>query len=114
MSRQSGVLVPLFSLRTPAACGVGASPDLVPFARWAARSGFSVVQVLPVNEVSRGQDSPYGALSAFALDPVYLSLDAMEDFDAAGGRRALSPGDEALLARLQAAPRVHWQPVRQL
>lgn len=114
MSRQAGVLIPLFSLRTPAAWGVGEIPDLVPFARWAARSGFSVVQVLPVNEVSRGQDSPYGALSAFALDPVYLALEAMEDFAAGGGREALSAEDQALLERLQAAPRLHWQPVRQL
>ncbi len=114
MSRQAGVLIPLFSIRAPAAWGLGEIPDLVPFARWAARSGFSVVQVLPVNEVSRGQDSPYGALSAFALDPVYLALDAMEDFGAAGGREALSAGDQALLERLQAVPRVNWQAARRL
>src|SRR5262249_50078908 len=33
--------------------------------------------------------SPYAPLSAFALDPVYLSLDACDDFKAAGGRDAL-------------------------
>lgn len=114
MSRQAGVLIPLFSIRAPASWGLGEIPDLVPFARWAARSGFSVVQVLPVNEVSRGQDSPYAALSAFALDPVYLALDAMEDFAAAGGREALSADDQALVERLQDAARVSWQPVRRL
>ena len=114
MPRQAGVLIPLFSIRSPTAWGLGEIPDLVPFARWAAGAGFSAVQVLPVNEVSRGQDSPYGALSAFALDPIYLALDAMEDFAAAGGREALSPEDQALLGGLQAAPRVHWHPVRQL
>ncbi|HEU4382519.1 MAG TPA: 4-alpha-glucanotransferase [Anaeromyxobacteraceae bacterium] len=114
MPRQAGVLLPLFSIRNPTAWGLGEIPDLVPFGRWAAGAGFSVLQVLPMNEVSRGQDSPYGALSAFALDPVYLALDAMEDFAAAGGREVLSPEDQALLSRLQAAPRVHWHPVRQL
>src|SRR5512144_3068616 len=114
MPRQTGVLIPLFSIRNPTAWGVGEIPDLVPFARWSAGAGFSAVQVLPVNEVSRGQDSPYGGLSAFALDPIYLALDAMEDFAAAGGREALSAQDQELIEGLQAAPRVHWHPLRQL
>jgi 4-alpha-glucanotransferase len=67
-----------------------------------------------VNEVSRGQHSPYGALSAFAVDPVYLALDALEDFAAAGGHDALSPADRALLERLRASPAVRWDEVRAL
>ena len=106
MPRTAGVLIPLFSLRSATDWGVGEIPDLVPFARWAAASGFSVVQVLPVNEASRGQDSPYGALSAFALDPVYAALPALPDFDAAGGEAALGDDDRRLLAGLRAAGQV--------
>ena len=62
MSRQAGVLLPLFSLRSPADWGVGEIPDLVPFARWCADAGFSVALLLPVNEASRGQHSPYAPL----------------------------------------------------
>jgi len=112
MARQAGVLIPLFSIRTPSGWGVGEIPDLVPFARWAAASGFQVVQVLPVNEASRGQASPYAALSAFATDPVYLALDMVEDFAAAGGRDALPAEDQAELAALRTAPSVAWNPVR--
>ena len=84
MSRQAGILLPLFSLRSGSDWGVGEIPDLLPWARWCAAAGFSVAQVLPVNEASRGQSSPYGALSAFAIDPVYASLEALPDFAAAG------------------------------
>jgi 4-alpha-glucanotransferase len=112
--RQAGVLIPLFSIRTRAQWGVGEIPDLVPFARWAASSGFSVVQVLPVNEASRGQNSPYAALSAFAIDPVYLALDAVEDFTAAGGLDALGGDAVAEVARLRASPGVAWDAVRAL
>ncbi len=112
--RQAGLLMPLFSIRTPGGWGLGEIPDLVPFARWASSAGFSVVQVLPVHEVSRGQTSPYGALSAFALDPVYGSLDAMEDFGAAGGRDALAPDDRSGLDALTAAPAVPWERVRRI
>src|SRR5512141_313011 len=61
--RQAGCLIPLFSIRTRTGWGLGEIPDLVPFARWASAAGFSVVQLLPVHEASRGQSSPYRALS---------------------------------------------------
>jgi 4-alpha-glucanotransferase len=114
MPRQAGVLLPLFSLRSSADWGVGEIPDLVPFARWAADAGFGMVLMLPVNEASRGQHSPYGALSAFAIDPVYLAVDALEDFAAAGGLDALSAADRRLLDEVRAAPGVRWDAVRGL
>jgi 4-alpha-glucanotransferase len=114
MPRQAGILLPLFSLRSPADWGVGEIPDLVPWARWCAAAGVSIAQVLPVNEASRGQNSPYAALSAFAIDPVYVGVDALEDFEAAGGVEALSADDRALLERVRAAPAVRWNEVRAL
>jgi 4-alpha-glucanotransferase len=112
--RQAGCLIPLFSIRSPQGWGLGEIPDLVPFARWAARAGFSVVQVLPTHEASRGQSSPYAALSAFALDPVYVAIDALEDFAAAGGRDALSPAEQEELSSLRTVPAVPWQRARAL
>ena len=104
--RQAGCLIPLFSIRTASGWGLGEIPDIVPFARWAAQAGFSVVQLLPTNEASRGESSPYSALSAFALDPVYVGLDALPDFLAAGGREALSPAEREELSALRAVPAV--------
>ena len=112
--RESGVLLPLFSIRSPSGWGLGEIPDVVPFARWAVSAGFSLVQVLPVNEAARGQNSPYSAISAFDIDPIYLALDASEDFQAAGGLDALSDEDRALLAELRASPAVRWRDVRAL
>jgi 4-alpha-glucanotransferase len=114
MPRQAGILLPLFSLRSAADWGVGEIPDLLPWARWCAAAGASVVQVLPVNEASRGQNSPYAALSAFAIDPVYVGVGALEDFQEAGGVEALSPDDRALLEQVRAAPAVRWSDVRGL
>src|SRR5512146_1464863 len=112
--RQAGCLIPLFSIRTPTGWGLGEIPDLVPFARWASAAGFSVVQVLPVHEASRGQSSPYAALSAFAIDPVYVALDGLEDFDAAGGLDALPREDRDELEALRADRVVRWPRVRAL
>ena len=112
--RQAGVLIPLFSVRTRSSWGVGEVPDLVPFARWSAAAGFGVIQVLPVHEASRGQHSPYAALSAFAIDPVYLALEDVEDFAAAGGLAALGAGAERTLQELREGPAVRWNEVRDL
>jgi 4-alpha-glucanotransferase len=114
MPRQAGVLLPLFSLRSGSDWGVGEIPDLLPWARWCAAAGFEVAMVLPVIEASRGQASPYAALSAFAVDPVYAGVGALEDFEAAGGIAALSAEDRALLDAVRASPAVRWGDVRAL
>jgi isoamylase len=111
-SRRAGVLMPLFSIRQRDNWGLGSIADLPRFARWAGRAGFSVLQLLPVNAVGDLDPSPYAAVSAFALDPVYLSLDDCDDFKAAGGRDALSPAVRDELRSLATAPLVGWSRVR--
>jgi 4-alpha-glucanotransferase len=114
LTRRLGVLQPLFSIRTKRGWGVGEIGDLPRFAHWAGKSGLSVLQLLPVNELTEGETSPYSAASAFALDPVYLSLEDAEDFAAAGGIAALSKHDRAALERVMATPQVAWAEVRGL
>jgi 4-alpha-glucanotransferase len=114
MTRRAGVTIPLFSIRPAGGrgWGIGEIPDLVPFAAWARRAGFSVVQILPVNEPTGGQNSPYAARTAFAIDPIYIALDDVEDFRAAGGAAALPAELRARLERARAAPSVAWDDVR--
>jgi 4-alpha-glucanotransferase len=106
--------VPLFSLRSETSWGCGDVTDLPRFARWAARAGISLVQLLPVNETTGADASPYAACSAFALDPVFLGLDACEDFERAGGRKALPPPLRKELDALAGCRLVDWPRVRAL
>jgi 4-alpha-glucanotransferase len=112
--RRAGVLIPLFSIRTDTGFGLGEIPDLVQMARWASQAGIRVVQMLPVCAVSGGETSPYSASTAFAIDPVYLCLEACEDFLAAGGRDALSEEDRRLVGTVAVSPVVLWNQVRAL
>ena len=57
---------------------------------------------------------PYAAVSAFALDPVYLSLDESEDFRAAGGTDAFSDEDRGEMEKLHSTTAVDWPTVRKL
>ncbi len=70
----TGVAVPVSALRSRTSCGVGEFPDLVALGAWASGVGIEVIQLLPVNDTGTNS-SPYSALSAFALHPLYVRLD---------------------------------------
>ncbi len=80
----TGVSVPVAALRTQEDCGVGEFADLPRLAAWCAGAGLEVIQVLPVNDTG-ANSSPYSALSAYALHPLYLRL---QDLPGAGPHAA--------------------------
>jgi isoamylase len=112
--RRAGVVMPLFSIRSGAGWGLGEIPDIARFAGWAGKAGFSVLQLLPVNPSSGADPSPYASVSAFALDPIYLSLDDCDDFQALGGRNALPEPLRRRIEEVEHADRVQWMAVRDL
>lgn len=79
--RLAGVSVPVFALRSRHSYGVGDFGDLRLFIDWARLSGMRVIQLLPVNDTTLAHtwsDSyPYNIVSAFALHPQYLDLEAL-------------------------------------
>ena len=77
-------------------------------------AGFSFVQLLPINEMADGQNSPYSAMSAMAIDPIFISPAAVPDIAALGGEDLLPPGERALLERRArvAGRRLRGRPAR--
>ena len=77
----AGVGLPVFSIRTKKSFGVGDFNDLKLFVDWAAKVGLKLIQVLPLNDtIGTHTDEdilPYAAISAFALNPLFLNLPAM-------------------------------------
>ena len=112
--RHAGALVPLFSIPSRVSWGIGEIPDLPRFARWLDEAGCDFVQLLPVNEMADGQNSPYSALSAMAIDPIYIAVGDVEEFIAAGGEVALPDADRAALGHARVAPRVAYDTIRQI
>jgi 4-alpha-glucanotransferase len=113
-SRGAGLLVPLFSCTSTRSWGIGDICDIPPFARWIASAGLRVLQLLPVNEMAPRQRSPYSAISAMAIDPIFIGVDQVEDFAALGGETALGPAERDVLARVRSAPAVDHPDVRSL
>jgi 4-alpha-glucanotransferase len=88
--RLSGIVAPLSALRSASSPGCGEFPDLARFGDLVEAWGCDLVQLLPVND-SGMQSSPYFALSAFALNPVYLKIGDLSEI-------ALCPSAEGLRA----------------
>ena len=72
-NRSAGLLVPVFALRRHGDFGIGDTLCVEDAIDFFARHKLSVLQILPINETG-GDNSPYGALSSIALDPLYVSL----------------------------------------
>lgn len=76
--RGAGTAVPVFSLRSETGFGVGEFNDIKKLVDWAAKTGQSIIQLLPVNDTTMTgiwTDSyPYNANSTFALHPQFIHL----------------------------------------
>lgn len=112
--RRSGLLVPLFSVASTSSWGIGEIGDIPAFARWMSGAGQTILQLLPINEMAPGEQSPYSALSAMAIDPLFISVEAVEDFHAAGGIGALSAENRTALVTVRSGARVDYPVVRRL
>ena len=77
----AGTAIPVFSLRTEDDFGVGEFYDLKKMVDWAASTGQSILQLLPINDTTMlhtWEDSyPYNPNSTFALHPQFLHLPAV-------------------------------------
>jgi 4-alpha-glucanotransferase len=81
--RLTGVAIPVGALRGKGSLGVGEFADLVEFAGLCKKMGLGLIQILPVNDTGY-ESSPYGSLTAFALHPLYLRIEDLEEFKRSG------------------------------
>jgi 4-alpha-glucanotransferase len=112
--REAGVLVPLFSIPSTSSWGVGEIPDLPHLARWLDAADLGFVQILPVNEMAEGQNSPYSALTAMAIDPIFVAVGEIDEFREAGGEASLAADDRQALDAARRSPTVDYETVRAL
>lgn len=115
--RGAGTAIPVFSLRSQRSMGVGEFEDLRRLVDWAAMTGQSFIQLLPINDTTMThtwQDSyPYNANSSFALHPMFLHLPAIgvsEDDTYCQSQKDLNSYSFVDFERVNA---VKWQYIRE-
>lgn len=107
----SGLLAPLFALRTKGDLGIGDTESLKELVDWASEHGFGMVQVLPINETG-GDNSPYNIISSLALEPTTIATNpkALKDLTAADFKKICAKHDVPALR----AGKVNYRGVRAL
>jgi len=77
-NKRAGVLAPLFCVYSKESKDKTCLSDIKLLVDWASKSGLSILQLLPMNEMGP-ISCPYDAVSSFALQTSYLNL-TKEDF----------------------------------
>lgn len=78
--KRAGICVPLFSVYSKSSIGIGEITDLKLLIDWAIKTGMSIIQLLPMNDV--GYDfTPYSSESTFALEPMYLNIRKLKNIN---------------------------------
>ncbi len=107
--RGAGTAIPVFSLRTTQDMGVGDFYDLIPMIDWAAATGQTFLQLLPINDTTMTHtwtDSyPYNANSTFALHPMFLRVQELGKLKDATRRKHY----EAIAAELNALAEIDYE-----
>jgi len=80
--RLLGAAIPVGALRTKNGIGIGEFYDLCDFAVLCKKMKAGLIQILPVNDTGF-ESSPYASLSAFALHPLYLRIEELDEFNKA-------------------------------
>ncbi|HEX6978210.1 MAG TPA: 4-alpha-glucanotransferase [Alphaproteobacteria bacterium] len=114
-----GIAVQLYGLRSSRSWGIGDFSDLRELMSWAASAGAAAVGVNPLHALFLDDPdhiSPYSPSSRNFLNPLYLDVEAIEDFAACDEAQRLiaSPGFQAELTRVREAPLVDYRGVTAL
>ena len=79
--RGTGVVIPVFSLRSKTSMGAGEFNDIKLLVDWCNKTGINMIQLLPVNDTVSSHtwmDSyPYSGISVIALHPLYLNIESL-------------------------------------
>lgn len=110
--RHAGLLVPLFSMASRDSWGIGEIGDIPHVASWLRRAGQDLLQLLPINEMAVGQRSPYSAMTAMAIDPILISVHALQEFRGLGGEAAMPAEWRRDLDAARRSPTIDYPLVR--
>ncbi|MGQ0508410.1 MAG: 4-alpha-glucanotransferase [Myxococcaceae bacterium] len=108
IGRVSGVLLPLFSLRSRTDFGIGDFGALEGFFQWLATAKQKLWMTLPLLPTAPGDSSPYATRSAFGLNPLFIDLAQVPELAELGGITSLSSEDRAKLEEARAAKRIRY------
>jgi 4-alpha-glucanotransferase len=116
----AGLAVSLFGVRSHSNWGIGDFTDLRRLTNWASTSlGVAFLGLNPLHVLHNREPyniSPYLPLSAYFRNPIYLDVEAVEDFKACPAAQRIVQGDafQAELATLRDAEQVCYEAIARM
>ncbi|MHB8878094.1 MAG: 4-alpha-glucanotransferase [Myxococcaceae bacterium] len=112
--RLSGILLPLFSLRSRTDLGIGDFGALDGLFGWMVAARQKMLMLLPLLPTAPGDSSPYSTRSAFGLNPLFIDVQAVPEFQEAGGMGSFTPGERQMLEEARASRGIRYDLVFKL
>lgn len=114
-----GLAIQLYGVRSPHNWGIGDFTDLHDLILWAGRIGAAAVGANPLHALFLDDPdhiSPYSPSSRHFINPLYLDVEAIEEFSLCDDAQRLFRSDayQAKLAHARAAPLVDYHAVTEL
>lgn len=84
--KRIGTAVALFSLKSfkELDFGIGDFGSLKEFIDFCKNHAMDIIQLLPINETSPHDDSPFGSISAFAINPLFMDIQQLFEEEGCG------------------------------
>jgi 4-alpha-glucanotransferase len=108
IGRVSGVLLPLFSLRSRTDFGIGDFGAAEGFLDWMKAAGQKLWMLLPLLPTAPGDSSPYACRCAFGLNSLFVDLNQVEEFAQAGGVEGLPAEERKKLDEARKSHRIRY------
>ncbi|ACC97943.1 4-Alpha-glucanotransferase [Elusimicrobium minutum Pei191] len=110
--RSVGIVMPLFAMRSVADWGVGDFASMKNWINYLASTKTSVLQILPINEMAPQHSCPYNAMTSFAIDPVYICVEEVQDIINSPEAQSFIKTIRPVVDIWQKSERVHYVTIR--
>lgn len=114
LGKLSGILLPVFSLRSSRDWGIGDFGAAEKLFRWMTAARQRLWMFLPLLPTAPGDRSPYATQSAFGFNPLFVDLSAVPEVEEQGAEAALSKADRELLEQARASRSIQYGTVTRL
>jgi len=98
--RLAGLSLPAFSMLSSKSCGIGEFADIEGIIPFMQAASLQLLYILPVNDTGENP-SPYSAVSAFALNPVFIRLDCLPGAEVFAAEIAAFRAQQSTNARIK-------------
>ena len=113
--KHAGILLPLFSMRSQKDWGIGDISSFGDYIEFFFRHNFDIVEILPINDLAPGINCPYTALSGFAIDPVYISVEDLDDLNENKNlKKSLLEENRAALNKIKKSRYILYDDIRKI